>query len=260
MSVAWRSCLLLGTLVLLPASSVWADTLEQLFARANQAYFEGDHDAAVRDYEALAQAGVDDPDVAFNLGTAHAVQGQHGRAIWQFRRALALRPGFEAAKRSLRQSRELLGQRQARRTGEATVQTAPPLTAALVAPFTADGLAWALLLCVFGASLCWLALQRALQETWRIGLGLATVGFAVLAVAAAAGLALKTEVGRPGVAGIVLDPDMPLREGPGTSATVRSTLPEGSEVRVLANERSFLQLRTPTGAVGWAEAAQVGQL
>lgn len=237
-----------------------ADSLRSVFDRGNEAYFKGDFERALTHYDALVAAGVRDADVAFNMGTAHAAMGHYGQAIRQFEKALKHRAGFEEAERSLRDAQQLLGQRQAERSGEATVQTAPALTDALVRPFTQDGLAWGLLFAMLGTCGCLLALFHTRGETVRISLGLGACVLGVLTLALTMGLAIKAEWGRAGQRAIVLSEDAAVLQGPDRNAAVQRSLPEGTPVRWLGKQAGFARVRTAEGQLGWMAQGDVGEI
>ncbi|HEY0707371.1 MAG TPA: hypothetical protein VGG33_11275, partial [Polyangia bacterium] len=66
-----------------------ADGIDEAWKRGNDAYFRGDYPAAIAAYSEIDRQGIVSPDLFVNLGLAHHRQGQLGRAIWAFERALA---------------------------------------------------------------------------------------------------------------------------------------------------------------------------
>lgn len=248
-----------------------ADSLPEQFARGNAAFARGDYGEAVSAYEALVEAGVDDPDLAFNLASAYASHGQYGQAIRYFQRALRLAPRDEGARNGLRQARETLGERQAQAHGEAIVVDRPPLTEAIFASFSADFLAAALLIAAWVAVGLFLLLRRettraeqaslaAHAEGLRLGLGIASALALALALLAGLGLGAKLDWGRAGVRAVVLQESAALREGPDERARLVSELVEGEAVRVLAREGRFTRVAAREGVTGYLRAEQVGEI
>ena len=244
----------------LPAAEASAQPMAELFARANDAFYAGDHARAAAGYEALLDAGVDDPDVTFNLACAHASTGAWGRAIWQFERTLLLRPGDEDAARGLEKARGALGRRQARDRGEAMVETRPPFRQAVVRRFSVEMLAWLLasLNALFFGALILRRFTRA--ETARLFLAIAAPLLGLLVAVAALGLAFKIDAFEEGEAAIVLDEDVALHEGPDERTPLRVSGSEGTRARLLGREGTFARVRLATGAEGWANAASIGTL
>jgi tetratricopeptide (TPR) repeat protein len=237
--------------IIYPTAS--AQSLQRIFSAANEAYFRGDHAAAAEGYESLVRAGVNDPDVYYNLATARAQAGQLGKAILYFERALRLNPGDEAAEKALAACREALGKRLADEKGEALVRARPPLTEALVRPLSENLLSSLVLLfdlLLFGSLV---ALRFASREAVRVGLGVAAPLFGLLLLLSGAGLLVKSEAFEQGRAGVVLTDEAPLREGPDPRAKVRGQVLEGQGVRILGREGGYLRVRIAGGDEGWLQ-------
>ena len=103
---------LLATLLFLGlARTAHADLLDEAWKRGNDAYFHGDFAAAIAAYEQLDRQEVVARDLYYNLGVAHFRQGNLGRAIWSFERALGVDPEDEDARFNLAQARKLAERR-----------------------------------------------------------------------------------------------------------------------------------------------------
>jgi tetratricopeptide (TPR) repeat protein len=247
-------------LLVLAAGTLQAQSLQNIFSRGNEAYFQGDYAGAVAQYRKLADAGVDDADVYYNLAAAHARNGELGRAVLYLERAIRINPRDEAAEAALSTCRSALGHNRAEKEGEATVQTRPPLSKALVRPFSENQLAWMVAvfdLAFFGVLV---ALRIVRRESRRIALGVAAPLLGLLLLAAGAGLAVKSEVLENGRAAIVLLERAELREGPDPRAQVRATAREGQPARILAREGAYLRVRLGGGAEGWMKQKAVEEI
>jgi tetratricopeptide (TPR) repeat protein len=235
------------------------DSLDSTFARGNAAFARGDYEAAVRAYETLVEAGIEDPDVSYNLASAHGSLGHYGQAIQFFERTLRLEPGDDQARASLKRARDALGQKQALESGEAIVADRPPLTEALFGALTVDALALWLLVSTWlcAAAACALFYVRA--ESVRLSLGiLATLGL-VAALVSGLGLLVRADFEGDGARAVVLHEHAPVREGPDASARLWRELPEGSPVRVLKREGNFVRIRTGEHE-GYMHVADVGEI
>lgn len=237
-----------------PAS---AQRLEDTFASANDAAIRGDHAEAQAGYEALEEAGVLDPDVAFDLATVHAQQGHYGEAIRYFERALALRPGDPDAEAGLTGARRVLADRLAAEEGEVELAEHSSLGQALVRGLGEGALAWTFVI-------VWLAFFVA-AAGWRLLRGRARVVSAVatvLLLAAVVGdgflLATKRGVFRAGEPGIVVGARAQVLEGPDPRARVRHRLLEGQRVEVVGREPGYVRVRGPRGERGWVPEGEVG--
>ncbi len=254
----------LACLALLPAGRAFAQdggthatSLEDLFRTGNEMFFQNDLVKARASYERLVEAGVDDPDVYFNLGLAHARLGELGRAISSFERALRLAPGDSDAATALSTARAALGKRRAERQGEATVETRPPLSDALVEPFRQNTLAvWLLVLDVLFFAL--LLLRRvARDETLRTAFAVAAATSLLGVFAAGGGLWVKRGGLDEGRAAIVLREGAELREGPDPRARARASAHEGARARVLRRDGAFLRARIEGGPDGWMQEKDI---
>ncbi len=256
---ALQTCLL-AALLLTAASGAHAQSLIELFSAGNQAYFQGDFKHAAGYYQRLVDAGVDDPDVYFNLGTACARNGELGRAILYFERAERLSPGDTDAAQALATARAALGKRRAEAQGEATVETRPPVAEALVRPYRESTLAGL----VLGLDLLFFALlfgrRFLLSETLRNSFAISAAVAALSLIAAAGALAQKSGAFDEGRAAVVLRDGAEVREGPDPRARSRAQAHEGQSARVLRRDGSFLRVRIGGGAQGWMQDRDVAMI
>jgi tetratricopeptide (TPR) repeat protein len=237
-----------------------AQSIERIFSAANEAYFHGELARATELYQRLIDAGVRDPDVYFNLATAHARLGHLGSALLGFERALWLRPGDELAEQELSAVRSLLGRRRAEREGQATVQARPPLFEALVRPLSADllaGLLLALDALLFGLLLARTWVKR---EALKLGLAISLPLLGLVLLASAAGMLVKLEAFKDGAAAIVVRDGAELREGPDPHAQVRAAAHEGQAARLLRREEGFAHVQLDGGDRGWMNTKDLGAI
>jgi tetratricopeptide (TPR) repeat protein len=242
------------------ATAAQAQDAEAIFQRANTAYFQGDYQGAARDYGLLIESGVDDPDVTYNLATAHARLGNYGQAIRYYERTLRLRPGDDDARAGLTKATDALGRATAEQEGEATLETRPSFTENLVRPFSENALAWLVLALDALAFGLLIAFRFVRAEAGRLGLGVAIPIAFVLFALALGGLAIKSRVFAEGEAAVVVGKDPVLREGPDPRAAARSSVHEGERVEVLADDGQFVQVRFANGRAGWMARADVGTI
>ncbi len=229
-----------------------AQPMQEVFERGNEAAFVGEHGDAIEAYEELVRAGVEDPDVEYNLGVSYGAAGELGLSILHFERALSLRPGDEDAERDLTATIEALGRRRADAEGEATVQTNPGFWESNVRGLSADALATALLAfdCLLFALL--VAYPFARRESLRLAIAIAAPMAALLAfVILFAGVGVKARWFEDGPPGVVLQDNVMLREGPHAEANPRGTLREGERATLLETRPLFLRVRTTDGRSGW---------
>ncbi len=259
----WRTSSVVLVVVAMSVACVGAARAQQLdaiFAHANQAYFAGDFETAVTGYTQLVEAGVDDPDVTYNLALAHARAGRLGQAIRWLERTLLLHPGDPDAERDLARVRDELGRRQADRRGEALVETRPPFVESLVRPLSEPTLAWLVLIFDVALFSVLVVRRRARGETSRLALGVAAPLLVILLALSAGGLAVKTRVFSEGEPAIVVAPQAELREGPNPRATSRGAALEGERARLLTTDDGWAEVQLGGGRVGWMERDSVATI
>jgi tetratricopeptide (TPR) repeat protein len=237
-----------------------AETLEQLFAAGTAAQTQGRFGDAAAAYEALLEAGVDDPDVRFNLASSYGKQGRYGAAIVQFEHVLRHSPRDDAARRGLKQAIEALGARQARERGEAIVTERPALLAAMFSSISRDALAIALWAAAWLVGLALLALLVVRAEAVRVGLGVAAALAALVAAVAGLGLGAKREFGAEGTEAVVVRDELELRAAPDPSAERVETVYEGARLRTFEREGSTYRVRLGDGREAYADASALGLL
>lgn len=264
-----RTCAALITLALalalalataLAASTASAQSFDDLFGQGNEAFFRGDYATARARYEALGEAGVDDPDVHFNLGVTHAREGHQGRAIVEFERTLRLRPSDASARAALDASRTIVGQRHAERDGEAVLDAGAPLGEAVFSFLSEDQLAWIVLGLDMLACIALLALFFVRRDRARIALGIAAPILLVLLLATGAGLLSQRGAFSDGPSGVIVADDAILREGPRADAGARGRGLEGERVEVLDRDGAWARVRLSGGREGWVVADDVVEL
>jgi tetratricopeptide (TPR) repeat protein len=246
-----------AVLVLGAPAACAAQSLDALFREGNAAYIRGDFAAASRAYDRLIEAGVRDADVYFNAATAHARKGELGHAVLGFERCLWIRASDEGCELGLRAAQAELGKLAAKKSGEATVRARPPLSEALVRPFSADvlsSLVLALDALLFGLLF---ARSRVRRESVQLGVTIAAPLAALLLLAGFAGLAVKAGFFEDGPPVVVLR-ETPLREGPDPRAVVRGQAPTGLRGTLGARQGGYAEARLGGGLHGWVKASDLG--
>lgn len=258
MKTCWRylAVLCMCALPALPTTA-HAESLDEIFRAANEAFAHGQYEAASERYQRLIEAGIRDADVYMNLGLANARAGQLGQAVLAFEQSLHYRPADSDATHALAQARAAIGKRSAEQQGEALVETRPPLADAIVRPFSEDALAYWLLFCDAGLFVSLILRRRAQRETTRTGLAVTAALSGLALICVLSGLLVKRGVFREGEPAIVLRDGAELREAPDPRATMRAHASEGGSARILARDQGYARVRTSSGAVGWMSDSDV---
>ena len=232
-----------------PAGSPSGTSNELLAQQACQAYDQGRYGEAAQLYQRLADvegAGAS-AEVHYNLGNCHFKLGDLGRAILEYRRALARNPSLKPAQENLDLARALLPARVARWQPsplEAFIASVPPhLLQGLLLTFSFLGnLSLALVIFIAPGRL-----RRAAAGTL----------IAAFLCAGLAGMALfyaraVLPSHRPAV---VLQPAA-VYPGPETQGVPLATLPAGSEIILTARAGDRALVMWGEGR-GWTSAAAV---
>lgn len=74
---------------------------QDLFEKANKAYEEEKYSEAVIFYDSIVKQGLVDADLYYNLGNSFFLDGEIGKAILNFEKALKIMPGHEKALNNL---------------------------------------------------------------------------------------------------------------------------------------------------------------
>lgn len=239
----WRMGFTLG-LFLLPLMAGGSPAAEKLFSQGNEAYAAGDYGEAVANYERGAALAVS-PELLFNLGHAYRQLDRTGPAILAFERALALDPGYEPARSSLRRLRAEQGAPDPARGPLADWLQRWPLTAWT---WICAGGFW-----VFVALLL---LPRVFD---RSGGGIAFLRV-VSAVAFLVSVAALLTYHREGQRAIVVEPETVLRVAPAETSAQALVVESGTSVRVTNRHPGFLFVELDDGSAGWADAEAVGRI
>jgi tetratricopeptide (TPR) repeat protein len=249
-----RTALAAGVLCLAAGAAV-AQSPEELFRRGNQAYEQGEYEAAAEAYRSVLQYDIRDPIVEYNLGNAEFRRGNLGRAILHYERARRLDPIDSDIAANLEFARSLCFDR-----------VEPPQQAAVVRWVHAaqDRIgpgrqAWGLV------ALVWIVCGAATRGFARPGGWNARLGW-LLTVASVALLVVflswystleRLEGGRPAV---VLDDVAEVLAGPGWKNPALFTVHEGLTVQIRGERDEWLQVSLPNGLHGWIARASVEEV
>jgi tetratricopeptide (TPR) repeat protein len=244
-----------AALVALTAPRARADVIDEAWRRGNDAYFRGDYAAAQAAYEQIDRQGVLSADLYYNLGVVYFRQGNLGRAVWSFERAVNLAPDDEDAKFNLAQARKL-AERRVRDRIEGAERD--PAWIRVVTFLTASEQTW-LFLVLYLTCFVLLFLRRRAREASRAALGAsaALVGFA----ATLAGVVLMGRVMLDRIPFAVVLPDVvSVKEGADPNYRTSFAVHAGLRVRLLERDQDWVRIRLSNGLEGWVRDQDVGPL
>ena len=246
------------TLALVVAAS--PATLDDRFKTASEHYWAGRYGQAYEGWRALADYGIGDADLFYDLGSAAFQLGRPGEALGWFERARRLDPHDGDLLANMEATEEALA-------GGKVVRVVEKGTAAgegsfewwyrLFTSATGTELAWffgALHLLFFGL----LIARRYMDRGPRRSLAGWAAVVALVGVVASEGLLVGHAYvhHRVGV-GVVTGRPTAVRDGPTPEARVLFELPEGQLVRVLAAQDGYRHALVNPSLQGWVEDRQV---
>ena len=208
------------------------------FAAGNAAYAAGDFPRAATAYEAQVRRGQYSANLFYNLADAYYRQGDRGRAILNYQRALILDPAHAEAAANLAFVR-------------GGNKAATPVQSSRVA----EGLPW------FTAAAGWLAVAGlaagACRRRWRVvGLGAAAVGL-LGCIGGIVALRSFDESADNAARAVVVADSAPALYAPADNSKVVTRLTAGGEVRVLSDQGAWVYALLGDGTRAWLAADKI---
>lgn len=222
-------------------------TAQESAPSADDLYRMDDYQGAIAAYEDILAEGKSSADLYYNLGNAYYRDGQLGKAILNYERALRLKPGMSDAKENL----ELANARTADR-----ITTLPQLFIvrwwnALTTAITPHGwrIVWLVLLAIAGIGVAMLRTGR--SSAIRRG-GLATTVVSLLFLLLATALLISsTRAYNAHPYAIITDQAVTLKASPDNKSIDKMILHEGTKVKVLDNLTGWYKIAIADGTNGW---------
>lgn len=227
-------------------SDAVAQSPEEVFDRGNRAYEEGRYRDAAESYRAVTRYGVTDARLEYNLGNAEFKQGNLGRAILHYLRALRLDPTDRDARGNLELARSLRVDRIEEPVPAAPVRWALRLQER-VGPDRQALAALALFWLVAGL-VTWCS-ARPGGWSARAGWALGGLLIALVVVSASWWTTLQRLDNREQA--VVLDAAVEALAGPGDNNATLFTIHEGTTVEIRAVRGNWIQAGLSNGLNGW---------
>ncbi|MGD8628891.1 MAG: tetratricopeptide repeat protein [bacterium] len=243
--------LLLGTMAAVAAGGQDTREANSLFGQACDFYEAGDLVSARAGFEALLKSGIRNGTVYYNLGNCFYKQGEVGRAVASYRRALMLSPRDEDARFNLDLLRSEVGFRDTTAAFGLGSIGGMPLR-------WVSAREWQIVSYI-SYYLCSLALLAILFLGGRAR-GVASRLLVALVIVAACSFALSAH-GRSrfkgGSEAVVVAERTEFMSGPGTAFEELVRLSDGVELKLRARSGIWVEAQLPTGEVGWVREGDI---
>ena len=235
--------------------------LRETFEAGNRAYWEGDYQRAIEQWERLVELGVWDADVFYNLGTAYAREGRIGPAILNFERALLIDPGNVEARENLQALRQWVAHRRTEAGEDADLDPPRTFWMSLLARVTPMQVTVPFLICWVGFFLMLSVRRLTEREVARLAISIVAVVLGAGAIVGGALVAGKASYDHEVREAIATRTERaPLYEGPGEAFHRVGDVREGDRLRVLDREGEWMLLRDQRGLEGWGRDSDFGEL
>ncbi len=238
----WLATLLLGT-----GSSASGQNSRAVFAGGNASYQAGDFVAAEKAYRRLLEQGIESGPVFYNLGNACFKQGRLGEAIFFWEKARIPLPRDPDVQSNLELAQQLIVDRIEVPEDPAPVRW---LFSAIHRQTVAEESNLTLLFFILG-NLLMVAYQLAHRRRLARVLLSTAVACGVLVLLAGSSLAWKVFEQEHRRAGIVVEPTVEMRSGPGNEYLTVTTIHEGIKVRIQDEAQGWCRISLPNGWTGW---------
>ncbi len=227
---------------LLAAAPTASREADASFAKANSDYAARHFSAAIEGYESLVRSGQWNATLFYDLGNAYFRQGESGRAILNYERALALDPNQAEARANLQLARE-----QAR-----ALELAPGRMEGHLQYLTRNQYTWLAAGAFWAAAAIFVGLYFASRRAvvWIFALVLCAV-----VSAGAAWAVYELEAGSAGAnLAIVTKKNIQARLATAESSGTVLALPSGSEIKILSTRGDWSYAALPNDLFGWIPA------
>ena len=235
---------------------------EESYAGATAAYHAESYQEAVRQYEVLVAAGVRHEDLFYDLGNAYfrlaaRNDDQLGRAIFNYERALRVRPGFVDAEYNLEVARGAVAAKVVDRLEKAdgdptwvTVATRFSIAQLTIGFLALNALFFGVLITVRFMT------SGFVRATMLVGVVFVGIAGACAGVLLWGHIYFITSV----EVGIVLPDETQLRDAARQPPKDGAQVHAGLRVHVVESEPGWVRVRLANGAEGWLPENAVGRL
>ncbi|UCC80134.1 MAG: tetratricopeptide repeat protein [Candidatus Zixiibacteriota bacterium] len=237
--------------LILTCSHCFAVDNKTLWDQAADFYDKGNYPSAISSYLRLIEKEYFSSEIYHNLGNAYFKNGQYGRAIWAYRKALTYDPDLEQARTNLEFARSMNLDRIEVREGGFIADIWDFLTG--LWGYNEYLIALAIIWWVLGA-LAALLIYRGNFASWPYYLLIAGL---IVAIFSAAAAARRIKIDRLTAWGVLVENAADIREGPGEDFERIEIGHEGLEFKILGEREDSYLIELKNGLKGWIDKEAV---
>lgn len=231
----------------------YSQTADQYFENGNKAYAAGDYQQAVEAYEKVSDAGQESAALYYNLGNANYKLNKIAPSVYNYERALRLKPNDADIKNNLVFAQNM------------TIDAVTPLPQNTFAKWynnvlnllSLDGwaiLAVILILVFMGSFIAYRFVYATGQKRLFFTTTSVALIFSLLALFFAFRSQMRIKNDRPA---IVFSPSAEVRAEPTLSSDEAFVLHEGTKVLILSENEEWQEIRLVDGKEGWIPKTDV---
>jgi tetratricopeptide (TPR) repeat protein len=224
---------------------------ETLWNQAADHYDKGEYLSAVEDYGQLIEKGHVNAEIYHNLGNSYFKSGQFGRAVWAFRRALAIDPDLEQARTNLEFARGMNIDKIEFTGGGFIFDIWDSLTG--LTGINGYLILFTVIWWILG-TLTLLLIYRGNLASWPYYLLLAGL---ILAIFSATAAARRIKIDRLTSWGVLVENAADINEGPGKDFERIEVGHEGLEFKILGERENSYLIELENGLKGWIDREAV---
>jgi tetratricopeptide (TPR) repeat protein len=245
-----RLLLSLISIALWTSSAHAADNAE-LWKQAAESYDAGQYRASIDNYLKLLERRFENPELYYNLGNANFKAGNLGAAIWSFRKALRINPGFRQARENLEYARTF-------NTDQVSIEKRGfildiwDLLSGLLSSngyLTLLAIAWWI-----GAAIAAYKIISPESPAWLYYLLIVPLIIIIFSTSAAVRRIDEDKLTRWGVVSVE---SVDIREGPGVEFSRLEVGHEGLEFKILGDRENSYLIELGNGLKGWIDKESV---
>lgn len=244
------------SLIIFFASSLFAQTPDELMKSANKFYQEGQIQQALENYEKILGQGYESGSLYFNLGNAYFKNGNLGKAIFCYEKGLKLEPNDEDLIYNLR----ITNSRTFDKITELPKLFIVSWWEGLITSLSVSG--WSVIVVlVFWILLASISIYFFSRKVrfQRIAFFSASISLSVLIIFL---VILFARVNRESATnyGILFQPTYTVKVSPDTKGSDAFVIHEGIKFSIEDHVNNWVKIRLVDGKVGWIEKNAFGQI